>query len=953
MYLRWLSIGALLLTLWPSSATAQETCRDAFIEGWFLETAEGDLEAALRHYRKAVELGGAEDRPVMAKAALRMARIAKARGDREAWQAQLEQIAQLYPGTEAAREAAQELARPDEAEDGSASVVDEARRDLIEMLHAAQQVATLKVRRVFRTLGVDGVMAIHQEEGGSLDSMPACLLENEFQDILVELLIQVRGLSTEALVLTHLRALRESRIPQRLRDHLPKVSDRLHDSVMHLLLTRTDPQGLLIFADLVSMDESYFEFGLLVSSVSSALLEDSRPESRTAMDAALNVILKAVGEHRYGGLPDPQRLCGRTPSADQFRKRVSEFPPLFRQSVARSLHQVGSDSLGRRELLGMLSGDPEPEVRLATIGVLLVSDDPAERETGIQSLLAEPGPVDPGLIESWLGRGSDPVPMEEVLLLPPGDLREYGYTLLLKDRRRSPADVVRYGLERGDPELITALFLPPYWQSSRLSIRGKVASNHSHPNPLNAMKDALREGLESASDQDIGRRLTEAVATHANEAVRFNFLNTLLDAAEFDRAFQRAADRLARDPSARIRLQLLQIYSFQQLGPETRVSLLLDSDPWVAERALNDCDDGAALATAAASAGEDRLVRFAGKALTLKSLEAVRACYDRLPSESALTLACLDFLAEREIGVVVEALGRAKVHPSTLTSRAQLILRRLPLPEPLLTAVRSEFTDEVRLQELRTLLLGNRAVVEESFRLHRIDQLVEFIPRFKGGQTVWREMGTRLARFDAEEELVALVRSGSRKGIAIGSQGLVALGRGKRLMQLMAETPFPEQLVDAALATNQVAALMELAKQGRITAEKIAEQAARSQRADVLASLVAPPGDWPRRLSVVNSEQLSLAIDFLVAERAVDRLEHVVRLYEAPAAVRALVQLHAFEQVLGGLTHWSGDSARTATAVLYRLTGSPETAADRFPDWPIYLQDQQQLIERWRAALLP
>ena len=141
---RLLGISALLLSLFSSAAPAQETSRDAFIEGWFLETAEGDLEGALKQYRLAIKLGGAEDRPLMAKAALRMARIAKARGDQEAWRAQLEQLAQLYPGTEAAEQAALDLERPDVAEVDAATATYAARADLIEMLHDGENSANTR-----------------------------------------------------------------------------------------------------------------------------------------------------------------------------------------------------------------------------------------------------------------------------------------------------------------------------------------------------------------------------------------------------------------------------------------------------------------------------------------------------------------------------------------------------------------------------------------------------------------------------------------------------------------------------------------------------------------------------------------------------------------------------------------------------------------------------------------
>ncbi len=45
-----------ILALAPQDS-AEQTCREAYVEAWFQETAEADLEAALRSYRRCTELG--------------------------------------------------------------------------------------------------------------------------------------------------------------------------------------------------------------------------------------------------------------------------------------------------------------------------------------------------------------------------------------------------------------------------------------------------------------------------------------------------------------------------------------------------------------------------------------------------------------------------------------------------------------------------------------------------------------------------------------------------------------------------------------------------------------------------------------------------------------------------------------------------------------------------------
>jgi len=971
MILRILGLGALLLSLFSASVLAQETSRDAFIEGWFQETAQGDLEAALRQYRKAIELGGPEDRPVMAKAALRMARIAKAQGDQEAWRAQLEQLAQLYPGTEAAEEAQSELTRPEEPRGEQTSSVEEARRDLVEMLYQHDTITTQKVRRVFRALTVEQVLAIWEEVGSPLDSLmwlPKHLQLDEFQDSLVSLLRLSPEDSVKGAALQFLAALTESRLPPALVEQLGGISGAQRIPALSVLLKRVHPEGLLALAHLLTVDETYFDPNELKNYALPELLSDPRPEGRVAMNAVLDAGLKVS---RHGGFPgnhDLKQILQPTPGATVFRERVLEFPPDIRVRVAFGLVNATSEAGLRRDLLDQLLADPEPRVRHQAIRSLISSGDEAESREGIERLLDQDRPIDPDLLRAYVWNVNPPVPSEEVLSWPAGDLREYAYALLLQDTRRNPAEVVRLGLERGDPELLRALFQPGYWsgywRSPRLDTRKSVLHLYQSVFTRTGFRKRLLEGLESASDPTIGALLTDAVAGQENEALRLDFLNLLLRHAQGDRAFRGAGDRLASDPSPRIRHTLLDIYPLEMLGQEQGIRLLLDSDPVIAAKALSVCRDGGVIASAALQASDAQLIHFARKALQLNSSEAVRACYERLPADSPITLECLRFLAQSEIGVVVAALDRSEQSPSALTQEAIRILGQLPLPEPLSAALRRAAEDGEDPGESRRagreLLQDHHAEVEEAFRVYRISwldkmigQAIDSASRGSISLATWIEWANHLARFEAEDELAGMVRSGVRDPMQAGGHGLAVMGRGDLLLELMGQTPFPEWLISAALQADQVPGLVGLAKKGRISAESIVQAAAEAQRADVVAALIAPEGEWPRQFLPVEPSQLKLAIDELVAERAADRLARIVRVYEEPSAVRALVQLNAFEQILDGLPSWTPEIAQVATRELYRLTGIPATADNVNPTFPAFLSEQNELIERWRDALLP
>jgi hypothetical protein len=161
------------------------SARDAYLEGWFQETAQRDLQAALTAYRACVAKG--DDRELAAKATLRMAWIARALGDDDAAKAQFAQVVEQYGDTKAAEDARAELDAPavDPAMSGAAAVVLEARRALEEMFANEEGVTPGKVEQVFAVLGAQDFADVRKASGKEGEAVLRTLFRLGRVDLLV------------------------------------------------------------------------------------------------------------------------------------------------------------------------------------------------------------------------------------------------------------------------------------------------------------------------------------------------------------------------------------------------------------------------------------------------------------------------------------------------------------------------------------------------------------------------------------------------------------------------------------------------------------------------------------------------------------------------------------------------------------------------------------------------
>src|SRR5678815_3846818 len=103
-----LALSIVALALFAPSSLAQDTrsAKDLYVDAWFKETAESDFAGALKLYRDCADRAATSDRELAAKALLRVAKIATARGDAEAAKIVMDRIGKEFADTAAAKDAA-------------------------------------------------------------------------------------------------------------------------------------------------------------------------------------------------------------------------------------------------------------------------------------------------------------------------------------------------------------------------------------------------------------------------------------------------------------------------------------------------------------------------------------------------------------------------------------------------------------------------------------------------------------------------------------------------------------------------------------------------------------------------------------------------------------------------------------------------------------------------------
>lgn len=952
-------VTILVASIMSPHAVSQESARDAYIEAWFQETAEGDLEAALGWYRKCLDLAGDSDRELSARTLWRMGRIARARGEEVEAKLHFQRVMAEYEGTEAAELAAAD-SDPSSVGPVATGKTEEkktARQLLAIMMKQHDEITLERAQAVLRALSVDEIIGIRTNEGGSLVRILDRLDQREFFDVLVDLITDERLADESVVYLDTLCRIPGSTVPPSLEEFLPTVPSGYRDRVVRFLLGRQGSEGIDVLERIIrahSNREAVKDVVMFLGHGSQLFRSDA-----STLKRVMEILLEPTLSAELAESLDVSQALENEAARSVVKARYHTLPPKIRLRFAQSSRKGPSGI--QDDLLDVILEDPEPAIRTEMISRLISSTEPEDHEAAIGIILGQQDRIDLRILTESLTRGGRVPRLGLVEQFPPGDVREFFYWTVLKISGVNPAEVIRMGLERKDPELVTALLEPGFWRNPDLVSGDWPVSRPGSGLPFSLQ--ALREGLQSLPDQDVGLGLARAVSGHESESVRRAFVRNVLREAGQDRAFKDACPIFARDPSPGVRTLITESSSLMaQLDATTQIALAGDGDASVAVQSILRINDPLVLIGAADRVQAPLLTYLADRAVELQEREAVRAIYEAAPADGLVAVKCLEFLAELDFQVILDALSRS---PSTIKPIHEAAIRQLvglPLREDLSNhasfqqAVLGELSPE-RLSQLSDLLREHRDAVSSAFRKSRLEDLIRKIEKQGGDDNRLRGYGRRLSILGSGDDLLALARGYQLNVKRAAAYGLALGGHVRQLELLLSSTVHPDQLLDAAIEADLIEAVREQIAVGRIRSDRAIDELMRHGRVGEMAELVCPEGQRPPLTSFDGpndgrSRHVTLVVEHLAAERDVDRLARMIRYYAAPSAVRALFQLEAHARVLGELSGWPQNCRAEAVKELHRRTGLPRMQPGQSPQWPQFVSEQQEWIAAWREALI-
>ena len=928
-----------------------ETPREAYVEGWYQETAEADLEAALRSYRRCVDLGGAGDRELVARALWRMGMIARARDEAEVAEELLGRVVEEYGDTQAAPRARGALDNPLAPRGAESETVQKAREDLRNLLLADLSNTNLTPKHfqgVFRILSAEQIAAECSRQGESLTVLRnwGTLVDPEHQEKLVDLAF----LSDERTARWALRSLPKygsDPLPERVVALAHGESTKYDDVLMELFAPRREDDAMAALAIIAKRSPALLAHGEVDTNVVSALRYNTHPTAGVVFDIFLESFpqtrqgLDALGtwmvEMPGGAKPFPI-LGHETPVGERLRAVFPTLPPARREEIAQQVaNSKWPDVL--RAALDLLLEDPEVAVRINGLLRLAHSSDPEERAELLERMGRETRYTQSTLLDAALQVTSPIWPLESLLNHTEGVLREHAYALAMGGRvhkahaeqGQGRLDVLRLGLDRQDPELFSAVFAPSDAYRHLTGIRETDWQR-------NRIQTELLREATTAHDTSLAVRLVFAAQASPDERVR----REVPDMAKVLLPPERRAEYLElalRDPSPDVRARALGL-GLEGVSAETVSALLLDPDGGIFERILSGRPGSAPLLDALESLSVERRRKVMSTARWLDYVDVLRALYALHPTadSSGIAEGTFEVLKTRDAGILISAV----THPSP--------------------AVRSKATEQLHLlvlsDPLETIMVGYRAgaFVSESDRvllaqlLAAQDEVAQALQRWNIAQlerqidnpTAQRALATELAALGARERLVELALDRGSHHRNVGGRGLVLLGDREGMRKALLDTTDPSRLVSHAVQLGLVEDCIDLTRAGRIQTRVLIQALTDGDHREELARFVL--GEPAPVLDTWSDERTAAVVDTAARLRDPVMLSRAAELLDSPAAVNALFELEAYERILEDLPRWKKTAQAAALRELTRRTG--ETA-----EWPEYASEQRERVARWREQL--
>lgn len=922
----------------PATVTS---ARDAYLEGWFQETAERDLQAALTAYRACVAKG--DDRELAAKATLRMAWIARALGDDDAAKAQFAEVVEKYGDTKAAEGARAELEAPaaDPAASGAAAVVLEARKALEEMFANEEGVTPGKVEQVFAVLGAKDFAEVRKASGKEGGAVLRTLFRLGRVDLLVAL---AEGGVVEPVM--------------RLAGTLGSVPEFAGKLDRFATAEGVDAFQFVQFALGQSAASTHaIAAGLLKDRTRVTELRWMNQINARAFWPVVNRVGHAPGSELaevFDAIIDLARIPGQhaptlggltTPFARRVIARYAEFPARQRASFLDSYGDT-SVSIGAldRTLFDAMLSDIDPAVRRAAIQRMAQDVDATIAGEGIRRAFAE-SPIDVSVIERELGNRAQPIPTEVFLEAPAGAARERMYFALLNVR--DVQRILALGLERNDSEVLTAFFDPSaFVRNPGLMSSGRLLGEVQSP----SQRQEVRSALVATSDAQLLDRIAETAAKHERLRVRLAAVH-LFAALARERDVAAQLMKFAVDPSPAVRIHVAS--QAARLTSEARRDLALDSSWDVGVTALMQIDDPATIVFLAQVAAADR----ADKVLELAQALDVRAAQftilEREDVSEGLAQRAFKVLEARDPTAILRALvvGQ-RAGRDQLGFDARNALAQLAHLEPIKTHYDRIMQSTGRDQEDRAIADVPKIAreIEIAWREVKSAELLRELAANQQGIDP-RAFGRRLAAVTTREELRRMLGAQSRDLTSSVVAWALAEHGAKDLLVQQLTSPFASEdlrwLVEPLIEVGGAEDAIRAAAEGRLDPDRVWQAlvtarefaAAGRMRYGPVASYVAQGSN------VATDTAIATALE---AAGDVDTLLRAVAISGSESAVRALLRLNKQELVFEKLPTWPADRANAVTQQLLELTRVQPVYGNA---WPSFADEQRALIEKFRAAL--
>ncbi len=986
-------LGLVLLAMFAPPALAQDTrtARDLYVDAWFKETAESDFAGALKLYRECADRAAASDRELAAKALLRVAKIAAARGDAEAAKIVMDRIGKEFADTAAAKEAAK-TTTPEQGASSEGKDVDEARKWLDEMLTSENDRSPNKGATIFRVLGAAEVMRIYQARGGRLENVlysrqPGDLSTADWMLFATRKDLADRG---RDVAIWQFSNSHPTAVPKELVDSIDdKIEPRSAARFFEVCVNIGTAEALAALASKADVLGRVFPHGG-VTPPFGKLLENQNEGAADVMArlfaaAVADKSLEWIGQQFLSNSSVPA-LTLDTPGWRVVREWFPKFSSSTRVNFAYAIVNIPNvapiDSV-----VQMLLADPEPTVRLRTIGGLLLSQNATLRTRAAKALAKEPRPVDVNAISNVVQKETPA--FEELLDELSGPLLEWAYQMSFQ-WYPSPAAILHRGLERKDPEMLRALFRPQWPNSIEIDQGGSVSNGWS-PAYQQLQQNGRLKSIAADSDATLMLKCVDAALALNDEVLAESALNAMGNDLN-ERFTKGVIDRFVAAGLSRVDRFFVQGNNVRDVSRESKLALMSRPSRETRSAAIKKFRDPSLLAQLATTADPIDLELIRQVAENLPEVQLVvleRAAPDSMmalkafvslvtKNDSALGIGLArggdDRLGDAAVWVLrIIVVGgtwpvgarkagenppteeeKKALHDKNVAEGNPLVLvldaiEGLKVPEPfreeLEKTLDAQHEQLARLKALGVVVEKHRTDWARALRDRQADRIIKDAELNPGNFQFIETAALDLASLEARENALRLLDDSNSTRRSLGLLCLAKLGDKAAIVKFAQDHPGSIEWVGAAIEAGARDEILASVAGGHLRRDEVLSQPAALKDVDLLCQLLLG-GDRVGNFQNY-SQQIKAAVENYVGKRDADSLMKIVTYYDSRDAVDALFALGEIGRVLDALPRWPNQAAQVAMEEFKRRTKIPAQFAGDLG----YETVRRDYATQWKAAL--